>query len=157
MWIGQQVTSAFYKADTTGADRGETTSWMGLLMQITNEVFETLLPKGISWEDQVFQFREFRGIQGEGLHIASAFLDCTFSQCDLYWVLANVATFVGVTFHGCAFRGCSFSGCRFIECTFQDCRFTESNLGGSCIFGGSRWYGCKQNNTDGLATRFAAH
>jgi uncharacterized protein YjbI with pentapeptide repeats len=126
------------------------------MMQITNKVFETRLPRDMSWEDQVFQFCEFRDIQGEGLHITSAFLDCTFSQCDLYWVLGNIATFVGVTFRGCTFSGCSFSGCRFVECTFQDCRFTKSNLGGNCSFDGSRWYGCTQSNTDGLSPEFAS-
>jgi fluoroquinolone resistance protein len=125
-------------------------------MHVTNEVFKVHLPKSITWEDQVFQFCEFRGIGGEGLHIASAFLDCSFSKCDLYWTLANIATFVGVTFHGCVFRGCSFSGCRFVECTFQDCLFTESNLGGKCSFDGSRWYACKQSNTNGLSTQFAS-
>jgi len=124
-------------------------------MHVTNEVFEGRLPKGISWEDQVFNFCEFRNVQGEGLHIASAFLDCTFTQCDLYWTLANIATFVGVKFQDCQFRGCSFSGCRFVECAFEGCCFMDDNLGGSCNFDGSRWYGCKQNGTNGLSLQFA--
>ena len=125
-------------------------------MQVTSEVFEKGLSEGIAWEEQVFIFCEFKGIHGEGLHVTSAFLDSTFRQCDIYWALFNIATFVGIKFHGCDFRGCSFSGCRFVECEFEDCRFLPDNLNGSCSFDDSRWYGCTQRRTEGLSTEFAS-
>ena len=46
-------------------------------MQVTSEVFEKGLSEGITWEEQVFIFCEFRGINGDGLHVTSAFLDST--------------------------------------------------------------------------------
>jgi Pentapeptide repeats (9 copies) len=125
-------------------------------MQIDNEVFEKRLPEAISWEDEAFRFCEFRGIDAEGLHIPSVFLDCIFDRCDLYLSLFNNATFVGVRFKDCNFRGCSFLGCRFVECVFENCRFTADNVGGECRFDDSRWYACTQHGTQGLGADLAS-
>ena len=125
-------------------------------MQVYSEVFQKHLPKAISWSDQAFGCCEFHGIDGEGLHMTSSFIDCIFDRCDLYWVLFNTTALVGVKFRNCDFRGCSFSGCRIVECTFENCRFMADNLGGDCHFNGSRWYGCTQRGTDGLSAELAS-
>jgi len=124
-------------------------------MQVDYEVFEKHLPETISWEDEAFSFCEFRGIEAEGLHITSVFLDCILDRCDLYLTLFNSATFVGVGFKDCDFRGCSYPGCRFVECVFENCRFTADKLGGACRFDNSRWYACTQRDTHGLSADLA--
>ncbi|WNL45777.1 hypothetical protein RKE25_20575 [Dyella sp. BiH032] len=121
-------------------------------MQIDNEVFENCLPKGVSWDEQAFVFCEFRNIVGEGTHISSIFVDCGFDQCDMYWGMFNIATFVGVSFRHCVFRGCLFPDCRFVECRFEACLFTVDSFGAGCDFRDSRWYGCTQDGTHGLST-----
>lgn len=125
-------------------------------MQIDNEVFEHRLTEDAGWDGQVFRYCTFRAFDAEGPHITSEFIDCLFEGCELYWALFNNATLVGVTFKHCRFRGCSFAGCRVVECTFENCDFTEDNLGGSCSFEGSRWYGCQQRQTNGLSVEWVA-
>lgn len=124
-------------------------------MPIIGEVFEKRLPRGTTWDEQAFQFCGFRGMGDGETHISSIFVDCNFDGCDLYLVLFNIATFVGVTFKNCTFRGCSFPGCRIVECKFENCRFTVDSFGGDCRFEDSRWYGCSQSETFGLSPLLA--
>ena len=125
-------------------------------MPIINEAFEKRLPRGMDWDEQTFQFCEFRGMGDGETNISSVFVDCTFEECDFYWALFNISTFVGVTFRNCIFRGCSFPGCRIVECKFENCRFTVDSFGGDCRFEDSRWYGCSQSETTGLRFSLAA-
>ena len=119
-------------------------------MQIDSETFVGKLAATANWEESVYRYCTFDRIEHEGLHVTSAFLDCRFESCDLYWALFNTATFVGVEFKDCVFRGCAFSGCCFVECRFDSCSFENDNLGGSCTFDDTRWYGCAQTNSQGL-------
>lgn len=125
-------------------------------MLIHSETFERSLSKPPGWEDHVFQFCTFHNLDGEGLHVTSHFIDCEFEGGDFYWVIFNLAVFVGVTFKNCRFRGCSFAGCRMVECVFEHCEFDKDALDGDCTFTGSRWYACKQQSTQGLRTEYAA-
>ena len=123
-------------------------------MQIDSETFERKLPAGTDWEENCFRYCTFLGLDEEGGGIDSLFLECEFANCEWYWSLFNLAVFVGVKFTSCRFRGVSFSGCRFIECEFVRCEFSKDNMGGECNFRDSRWYGCKQSETQGLTHAF---
>lgn len=119
-------------------------------MRIESETYQTKLTKPASWEECAFLYCTFSHIKSEGAHVTSVFVDCTIDNCDFYWGLFNVATFVGVKFQNCTFRGTGIAGCRFVECRFDGCSFIQDNLGGSCSFDGTRWHGCEQSSTQGL-------
>jgi uncharacterized protein YjbI with pentapeptide repeats len=119
-------------------------------MQIDSETYTGTLVAPARWEESVYRYCTFDCIEHEGLHVTSAFLNCLFESCDLYWALFNTATFVGVEFKNCVFRGCSFSGCCFVECHFDGCSFEIDNLDGPCSFDGTRWYGCGQTSSHRL-------
>jgi len=120
-------------------------------MPIDNEVFEGSL-EGIPWEEQeLFIYCSFRQIEGAGICIEAAFIDCTFERCDFYLSMFNGATLVGVTFKNCAFHGGSIVDCRLVECVFDNCQFGNDNLGGELRLDGTRWYGCSQRGCEGLS------
>lgn len=125
-------------------------------MQIESEVFSGHLTESASWEDDVFRFCTFSGLNEEGAHVTAGFIDCTFEDCEFYMALFNCATLVGVTFKNCLFSGCGFPGSRLAECTFDNCSFDADNLGGACRFEESRWYACKQRGTKGLRNELAS-
>lgn len=119
-------------------------------MQIDSETYAGKLIAPAKWEECVYLYCTFERLEDEGASVTSVFLDCRFESCDLYWALFNTTTFVGVEFRNCVFRGCNFAGCRFVECRFDGCSFESDNLGGSCRFEETRWYGCEQVNSRGL-------
>lgn len=119
-------------------------------MQIDSQQFLGTLSKGVGWEENAFRYCTFEGLNEEGGHSTSVFLDCNFVRCEWYWGLFNCAVFVGVTFTECVFRGTSFSGCKFVECEFTRCQFVPDNLGRGCSFDDTRWYGCSKRETQGL-------
>ena len=112
-------------------------------MLVESERFESKksMPKG--WEDGVLRYCDILGVSFEGGGPSGALIACTFEDCDWYWALFNIATFVDVTFRRCEFSGVSFSGCRFVECTFEDCRFTDYSFGKPCSFNENSWYKCE--------------
>ncbi|MCB2017183.1 MAG: pentapeptide repeat-containing protein [Hydrogenophaga sp.] len=119
-------------------------------MQIDSQTYIAKLVAPSNWEECVYRYCTFERFNEDGLHVTSAFLDCRFESCDLYWALFNTAVLVGVGFKNCVFRGCSFSGCCFVECRFDGCSFENDNLGGPCRFDETRWYGCAQSQSQGL-------
>jgi uncharacterized protein YjbI with pentapeptide repeats len=125
-------------------------------MHIENESFSHRLPESLNWSKHAFKFCTFSDFDDEGAHIDSSFIDCVFEGCEFYWGLFNIATFVGAAFKNCRFRGCGFPGCRFVECSFENCDFTVDAFGHGCRFEDSRWYSCKQRNTQGLGKECAA-
>jgi len=105
----------------------------------------------LEWKDHVFRFCQFEGLSAERVaSIESCFLSCSFERDEWYAILFNGAVFVEVTFTDCVFRGCTFAGCKFVDCELTNCNFTNDNLGGSCTFPDTRWYGCKQSGCRGL-------
>jgi uncharacterized protein YjbI with pentapeptide repeats len=123
-------------------------------MLFQSEQFEGSLTDPASWSDHVFRYSEFTGISTEGGEVDSVFVSCKIENCEWYWTLFNLATFVEVSFEGCTFRGTSFADSKFIDCNFSNCRFLKDNLGGDCSFEGVVWYGCSQSNCTGLDRQF---
>ena len=111
------------------------------------------LPRG--WEEDVFRFCTFSGLDTEGRALSGIVVECRVKESDWYWGLFNVGSFVRVEFRGCVFRGCTFAGCVFAECRFVDCRFEKDNLDGDCTFRDCAWHGCEQAGCVGLPHEFA--
>lgn len=89
---------------------------------------------------------EFHIVQMEG-----AFLNCSFTNVEMYWMLLNGTVFIDCTFVGCSFLGTTFASCRVVECTFTNCVFAKDNMGGACSFNETVWYGSTQNGCTGLS------
>jgi uncharacterized protein YjbI with pentapeptide repeats len=100
--------------------------------------------------EPVCRYSSFSDFSVEGGEIAGAFLNCEFSNIDWYWGIFNICVFVACRFEGCTFRGTSFPDCRFVDCEFTRCEFVQDNLGADCKFENSKWYGCSQNECEGL-------
>ena len=104
--------------------------------------------------DHVFRYCEFEDaslVEFTIVQVEGIFLDCKFTNVEMYWTLLNCAVFIDCTFVGCAFLGVSFASCRVVECTFTNCVFAEDNLGGACSFRETVWYGSIQNGCTGLS------
>ncbi|MDQ1833309.1 pentapeptide repeat-containing protein [Massilia scottii] len=123
-------------------------------MLFEGERFEASLRKPAGWNDHVYRYCEFIGIDTEGGNVDSAFIGCTIERCTWYWGLFNCALFVNVKFTNCTFRGTSFGGCKFVECEFVDCHFVKDNLNGACSFEDIAWYKCTQTRCPGLEAEF---
>ena len=123
-------------------------------MHVASALFAAKLPSSPGWSGHFFQYCDFKAVVEEGGSVDSTFEGCTFTGCDWYWTLFNVATFVRSKFVGCKFRGCSLAGCILVECEFVDCEFTIDNLGGACSFDDTRAYGCITTNTTGAENLF---
>lgn len=86
------------------------------------------------FEDSIFRYCDFKGLELEGDCIDSVFLSCKFNELDLYWVLFNSVLCVDTVIENSVFAGVSFRDCRFLNCKFINCRFEKDNLGSPCIF-----------------------
>jgi uncharacterized protein YjbI with pentapeptide repeats len=102
-------------------------------------------------DDHIFRFCTFEQLDEDKIATAvdATFLGCRFKNIDFYWTLFNNVLFHDCEFKDCTFRGVSFAGCRFVDCSFESCVCTQDNLGGSCSFERSRWYGCTHNDCVG--------
>ena len=127
---------------------------MASLHEGTEFTVRSELPRG--WEDDVFRYCTFAGLDVEGQAFEGVLSGCTLKDCSWYWGLFNTATFVQVEFHGCVFRGSGFAGCLFAKCRFVDCRFVKDNLGADCRFTECAWYDCEQAGCEGLPRPFAS-
>lgn len=124
-------------------------------MQYESETFERKFPSNEGRDEHCYRYCTFKGLDLEGQHVTSSFIDCRFNDCDMYWACFNSTTLVGVTFKDCWFKGCSFYGCRFVECRFENCSFVNDNLDCPGVFEGNRWYACEQSGCEGLDIAFA--
>src|SRR5258708_14896891 len=104
--------------------------------------------------DHVYKYCTFEHFdENHVVHVDGTFLGCTFRRNDLYWTLFNCVLASDCTFEDCTFRGVSFADCRFVNCLFDRCVFTLDNLGGSCRFESTQWWGSTQRACKGLDLR----
>ena len=98
--------------------------------------------------DSIYRFCSFTDVDKIS-YLEATCLGCTFTNCHFYWSMFNIVLFHECTFENCTFAGVTFADCRFVDSTFDSCTFTKSNLGGSCAYPGTVWYGCKQSDCQG--------
>lgn len=99
--------------------------------------------KPVGWGDTVYRRCGFDGLDLEGLIFDGLMEGCSFTSCELYWGLFNVALVAGTRFEGCTFRSSSFRGSTFVDCEFVECTFTLDNLGSDCTIDDCTMAACR--------------
>lgn len=126
---------------------------MATLHESIDFLGQSQLPKG--WENDVFRYCTFEGLDLQGKAFEGVLTDCTITESVWYWGLFNTTRFVAVEFRDCAFRGSTFAGCIFVNCRFVNCTFAKDNLNAECKFTDCSWYGCQQRGCTGLLKQYA--
>jgi uncharacterized protein YjbI with pentapeptide repeats len=127
---------------------------MAVLHDSTDFSARSDLPRG--WQDDVFRYCTFTGLDVEGQAFEGILSNCTLSDSSWYWGLFNTTRFIEVEFRNCVFRGSAFAGCIFAKCRFENCRFAKDNLDADCSFGECAWFDCEQAGCEGLPREFAS-
>ena len=133
---------------------GATISSMAALHESVDFTGTSELPRG--WEEDVFRYCTFSGIELEGKAFEGILSGCTVNDSSWYWGLFNQARFIEVKFRNCVFSGSAFAGCIFAKCSFQGCRFLKDNLNADCKFSDCLWYDCEQQGCEGMPRQFAS-
>lgn len=117
-------------------------------MLIEGREFDATTGPPQSWNEAIFIYSAFRGLEIEGLGVGGALLYCELERVNWYWGFFNTALIAHTRFVDCVFYGCSFRSVDFIKCRFERCRFVKDNLGGACVFDDCRLVECVFENCE---------
>jgi uncharacterized protein YjbI with pentapeptide repeats len=152
-WL-QPARSRHSRTATVGRLDGATIFSMAAFHESIDFTGKSELPRG--WEEDVFRYCTFSGIELEGKAFGGILSACTVSDSSWYWGLFNLTRFIEVEFRNCVFSGSAFAGCIFAKCSFQGCRFLKDNLNADCSFPDCLWYDCEQEGCEGMPRQFAS-